>query len=241
MDEARPRRMVNPPPGLEDHLTRREVAALLGFASEYKVRQLERRGRLSAVRGAMGTAFYRRADVLVLKVELERRSALTAAGPPTEVSDAELLALLARPGAAAPDLVTEAGISIERAERVFAFWRQHGDAKGLRSLPAMGTGPSREATVVTSGATIALPPDLFATAAAAVHEDVPPSVALGSASRAPGASASTLEAAGPGDSGRPTVALDRRSRRRQSRAELLAQLRDPRPAIRAAAFAALRD
>jgi hypothetical protein len=230
MDGARARRMVTPPPGCEDCLTRHEVAALLGFASEYKVRQLERRGRLSAVRGAMGTAFYRRAAVLALKVELERRAQLVAARPSREVTDPELLALLARPGATAADLVVQAGVDIERAERVFAFWRLHG-ASAHAPAP-VAPSPRAEATIAMA-ATIALPAELGAAAAAALEECAPASMSGPPSASAPG----------PGRPGASDIAVgapDRRSTRRQSRAELLAQLRDPRPAIRAAAFAALR-
>ena len=113
------RKQVRRPAGCESHLTRRQAAALLGFASEFKVREFERQGFLRSVRGPMHTAFYARPDVLALKARLAQAAAL----PQTEWSDADLIALLEHPGPAgqrtALDLVTEARISIERAERIY--------------------------------------------------------------------------------------------------------------------------
>lgn len=116
------RKQVRRPAGFESHLTRRQAAALLGFGSEFKVREFERQGLLRSVRGPMHTAFYARPDVLALKARLAQAAAL----PQTEWTDADLIALLKHPGPAgqrtALDLVTETRISIERAERVYAFW-----------------------------------------------------------------------------------------------------------------------
>jgi hypothetical protein len=119
------RKRPRPPAGCEAHLTRRQAAALLGFASEFNVREFERQGLLRAVRGPMRTAFYPRPEVLALKARL----ALGAADNDASDSwtDADLLALLAHPRAGgqprtALDLVTETRISIERAERVYGFW-----------------------------------------------------------------------------------------------------------------------
>lgn len=113
------------PPGCDDHLTRQQAAQLLGFSSEFKIRQLEREGRLQSVRGPMRTAFYARADVLALKAELGRE--VLGQEATDGWTDAELLLLLRTPNRegrqrTALDLVLETRISIDRAERVFAFW-----------------------------------------------------------------------------------------------------------------------
>jgi hypothetical protein len=165
---------MQPPSGFEDHLSRRQAARLLGLPSEFKVRQLEREGRLHPIRGAMGSAWYPRAEVLAL------REPEVATG---RWSDGQLLALLrqeldGRPRTVA-DLVVEAGVSIARAERVYRFWLardQHPTAARARGEPA--------APVVKSS--------------------------------------------------------ERRSPARRERDALIAQMRDPDPRVRAAAFARLR-
>ena len=124
----RPARTIRPPKGYEDHLTRKQAAAVLGFASEFKVRQLEKEGRLRSVRGNMGTAFYAKADLLTLRAQLSASSA--PAGASREWSDAELLELLLLPLAGgtrrtALDLVLQTGISISRAEGIVAFHAQY--------------------------------------------------------------------------------------------------------------------
>jgi hypothetical protein len=108
---------MQPPSGFEGHLSRRQAARLLGLASEFKVRQLEREGRLHPVRGAMGSAWYPRSEVLALREPEVGKG---------RWSDGQLLALLrqeidGRPRTVA-DLVVEAGVSISRAERVYRFW-----------------------------------------------------------------------------------------------------------------------
>lgn len=131
------RKHVRRPPGLESHLTRRQAAVLLGFGSEFKVREFERQGLLRSIRGPMHTAFYARPEVLALKARLAR----AAGQPQTEWSDADLIALLEQPTQAgqrtALDLVTEARISIERAERVYAFWSEVAAARRAASPPAL--------------------------------------------------------------------------------------------------------
>ncbi len=117
------RKHLRRPAGCEGHLTRRQAAAVLGFASEFKVREFERQGLLRSVRGPMRTAFYPRPDVLALKARLAQSERVS----PDEWTDADLIALLEHPTEAgqartALDLVTETRISIERAERVHAFW-----------------------------------------------------------------------------------------------------------------------
>ena len=116
---------------------------MLGFASEFKVRELQKQGRLRAVRGVMGSAWYPRVQVLALRDALAAPPApgadSTAAAHPASPgrwSDAQLVAHLrgrARAadgsGATRPrtpvDLVAETGISIARAERVYRFWLAH--------------------------------------------------------------------------------------------------------------------
>ena len=131
------RKTVKPPLGYEGHLTRREAAMVLGLPSEFKIRQLEREGRLHAIRGQMGTAFYPEDEVLALKAELGAR----VRPQPGCWTDADLLALLQRPTSTgrprtAVDLVTEAKISIARAERVVRFW-----CNGQANSPVARTVP----------------------------------------------------------------------------------------------------
>ncbi|HVV50970.1 MAG TPA: hypothetical protein VHO06_14985 [Polyangia bacterium] len=118
------RRAIRPPSGFEDHLCRREAAALLGFASEFKVRQLEREGRLHPIRGAMGSAWYPRAEVEALRAAAPRALSIPSA-PRLRWPDDALLALLRERPRTVVDLVIDAGIPISRAERVYRFWRTH--------------------------------------------------------------------------------------------------------------------
>jgi len=124
----KPTRTVRPPKGCEQHLTRKQAAAVLGFASEFKVRQLEKEGRLRSIRGSMGTAFYAKADLLALRAQLTTSPVVLGAA--REWSDSELLELLVHPLGTrtmrtALDLVLETGISIARAETVIAFYSRH--------------------------------------------------------------------------------------------------------------------
>jgi hypothetical protein len=140
---ARPRKTINPPSGYDDLMSRRQVATALGFASEFKVRELQKQGRLRAVRGVMGSAWYPRLQVLALRDALAApprsvADSTAAAQPaaPGRWSDAQLVAFLrgrARAGDGSGvtrprtpvDLVAETGISIARAERVYRFWLAH--------------------------------------------------------------------------------------------------------------------
>src|SRR3954471_19902928 len=94
----RERQPIGPPSGYEGFLSRRQAAAALGFASEFKVRRLEKEGRLRPVRGVMGSAWYPRAQVLALKDALAAppTAAPAEATPPPagRWSDAQLIAHL---------------------------------------------------------------------------------------------------------------------------------------------------
>ena len=103
------RTTVKPPAGCEGYLTRQQAAIQLGLRSEFKIRQFERGGRLHAVRGRMGTAFYPEAEVLALRAEFD----CTPRPSPGRWTDADLIALLRQPTPSgrlrtAVDLVTEA-------------------------------------------------------------------------------------------------------------------------------------
>jgi hypothetical protein len=116
---------IKPPSGYETHLSRRQAAAVLGFASEFKVRQLEKQGRLRPVRGAMGSAWYPRNEVLAMRERLS--SPAEGAARTGRWSDGALIAYLREPTRAGTprtvvDLVTDTGIPISRAERVYKFW-----------------------------------------------------------------------------------------------------------------------
>ena len=164
----RTRDAIRPPSGLTDHVSRREAAALLGYGSEFKVRQLEKQGRLRAVRGVMGSAWYPRKQVMAL-------CQVPSAAPDragARWTDAALLAHLRERPRSVVDLVVDTGIPIARAERVYRFWVAHD-------------------THATAAATRGTPPE-------------------------------------------------RRGQDRVARDALLAQLRDPDPGVRAAAFAELK-
>jgi hypothetical protein len=155
----RSRQPIRPPSGYEGFLSRRQAAAVLGFASEFKVRRYEKEGRLRPVRGVMGSAWYPRAQVLALREALAAPALIPAvAGEPAAVlarwSDAQLIAHLrsrarALDGGAASrprtpvDLVADTGISIARAERVYRFWLAH-DAHPV-ATEARGEGGAGEA------------------------------------------------------------------------------------------------
>ena len=151
-------RRLRPPENLRDPVSRAEAAALLGFASEFKVRVLERAGTLRATRGIMGSAWYTRADVLAVRatqaadppgvLPVQGEAANTGrAGRPR--SDAELIAYLrgpVPPGASprtVADLVADTGVSIARAQKVFRFWLvndAHPAAAAVRSTRAAEAG-----------------------------------------------------------------------------------------------------
>jgi hypothetical protein len=142
----KPSRTIAPPKGCEQHLTRKQAAAVLGFASEFKVRQLEKEGRLRSIRGAMGTAFYAKAELLALRAKLAASPA--PMGAAREWSDAELLELLGHPLTtgtmrSALHLVLETGISIARAEGVVAFYTRHGKTPApMESAPTTAPTPT---------------------------------------------------------------------------------------------------
>jgi hypothetical protein len=130
------RRAIRPPSGFEDHLCRRDAAALLGFASEFKVRQLEKEGRLHPIRGAMGSAWYPRREVEALRPMAARAPSPSPAAPRLRWPDDALIALLREKPRTVVDLVVDAGIPISRAERVYRFWREHEAANGAGGKPA---------------------------------------------------------------------------------------------------------
>lgn len=232
------------PPGCEDHLTRQQAAQLLGFSSEFKIRQLEREGRLRSVRGPMRTAFYARADVLAVKAQLGRDGLgqETADG----WTDAELLLLLGNPNREgrqrnALDLVLETRISIERAERVFAFWASarpsavhaaaHGQVAGSVAEAARPTLPPPQPPK-------AAPRPLAAAACVASAKPV-----CTPANPPPTATASTFTEPARVESPKAPSSdeSERRGEDRLSRDELIAQLRDPDPRVRDRAFARLKS
>ena len=123
------------------------MADALGFASEFKVRQLEKEGRLHPIRGAMGSAWYPRAQVETVRRALPR-PAITA-GPRARWTDAALIALLRERPRTVVDLVVDAGIPISRAERVYRWWRSH------EAPPATTTAPAADASASSAAAATA--------------------------------------------------------------------------------------
>ena len=220
------RKHLRRPAGCEGHLTRRQAAAVLGFASEFKVREFERQGLLHSVRGPMRTAFYSRPDVLALKARLAQSERTS----PDEWTDADLIALLEYPtevgrARTALDLVRETRISIERAERVHAFW-----AKGATAAPCTAPAPHRLSSADLGEA---VPPH-------------PPSSARRPLS--PGRFGSTTPANPPRGFAAPSPVArgeagigDRRGEDRLTRDSLIRGLRDPDPRARQQAFERLRE
>lgn len=207
------RKTVKPPAGCAGHLTRREAAIQLGLRSEFKIRQLERDGRLHAVRGRMSTAFYPEAEVLALRAEL----AALPCSAPGRWTDADLIAFLRHPTASgrprtAVDLVTEAKINITRAERVYRFWSRRDEAQAARVM--------RAARLVRTS------PDPQGTQSAGEH--LP-------AAQAPNGPRPTTPAVD------NTSESERRSAARLAHDRLVQSLRDPDPRVRAEAFVKLRE
>lgn len=158
---TRRRRPLAPPPELPDHVSRAEAARLLGYPSVFRVRQLEREGRLRAARGVMGSAWYARRDVLALRVaeapapapDALPAPAAPGPAPARRRSDAQLIAYLrGAVGSAWPptvaDLVADTGVSIARAQRVYRFWLTHdlhpsaGAARSARGRPPGAPPPA---------------------------------------------------------------------------------------------------
>ena len=167
----RTRDAIKPPSGLTDHVSRREAAALLGYDSEFKVRQLEKEGRLRAVRGVMRSAWYPRKQVLALcEVPSAPPTAPAPAGatprcwPTCASAHARSSTWSSTPASRSP-----------APSGIYRFWLAH---------------------------------DTHATAAVTRGADAAPP--------------------------------ERRAQARVTRDGLLAQLRDPAPGVRAAAFAALK-
>jgi hypothetical protein len=223
---------ASPPEGFSDHLSRRQVAALLGFGSEFKVRQLEKAGRLRAVRGAMGSAWYPRDQVTALKIQnslaaraaAPRGSGLDGTPLPrghARWSDGDLVNLLRSPLPAGEgsepaqprprtvvDLVAETGIPIARAEQVHRFWLAHDmHPSAVRARAGGELAPTSPTTRPPRRPPSDLPP--------ASTPSPPAAPALNAPS-------------------------ERRSAERLSRAALIRQMRDPDPRVRAAAFENLR-
>jgi hypothetical protein len=163
------RKLTEPPSGLRDHVSRRDAATLLGFASEFNVRRLEKIGRLHAVRGAMGQAWYPRSEVMALRGSPVSASIDSSSGPQNprhdgprrRWGDAELVLYLrgqpvsgdqaGQPTIRAPrtivDLVADTGISIARAERVYRFWLaldRHATAEAARSTTGVAARKARD-------------------------------------------------------------------------------------------------
>lgn len=209
------RKTVRPPVGCEGHLTRHQAAIQLGLRSEFKVRQFERDGRLHAVRGRMGTAFYSQAEVLALRAQL----VATPYPTPGRWTDADLIALLRQPLPSgrlrtAVDLVTEAKIDIARAERVYRFW-----SKRDETLAARVTRAARLLRTPADGQSAGIQPGsghLPTVRAPSEPQPAAPAFATPSAS-------------------------ERRSAARLAHDGLVRSLRDPDPRVRAEAFAKLRE
>jgi len=152
---ARRRRRLSPPLGLVDPVSRAEAAQLLGYPSVFRIRELEREGRLTATRGVMGSAWYPRGQILMLR---DQEGAATQ--PPAEArapssrrrTDGELIAYLrgACPGhdsgvrrpPTLADLVADTGVSIARAQRVYRFWLAHDEHPAAEAARGRGR-PSR--------------------------------------------------------------------------------------------------
>jgi hypothetical protein len=232
---VRARRPPAPPPGLNDHVSRRQAAELLGFASEFPIRQLEKGGRLAAVRGAMGQAWYPRAEVLALRTAGARPSPVEPPAADESAGrahgrwpDDALIALLremipaGESGGFRPrtvvDLVADTGVGIPRAVRVHRFWLAHDRHPTAELARRMASAPQPGAELSTGSA------------------PVPSELAVGEPSP-PGARPSELAM---GEPSPPGARSERRGASRVERDVLIRKLRDPDPAVRALAFEQLR-
>jgi hypothetical protein len=233
LDQTKTRKIINPPSGFEDHLCRRDAAALLGFASEFKVRQLEKEGRLRPVRGAMGSAWYPRREIEALRATSARPSSPSAAG--LRWPDDALIALLREKPRTVVDLVVDAGISIARAERVYRFWVAHEgaatavrEAPGGREIGATGatTLPPPSAPAPRTTMPSPAPVPALATVRAPAHVTAPVPV--------PAPAPPPISEAADGG------ASERRSGERLEHDALVRQHRDADPKVRAAAFDTLK-
>jgi len=213
---TRQRRRLTPPLGLADPVSRAQAAELLGYPSVFRIRELERQGRLTATRGVMGSAWYPRRDILTLREQEgapPRGPGETRPAPGRRRTDADLIAYLRGeasgahpPGVAgrAPtlaDLVADTGVSIARAQKVYRFWLAH-DAHPSAERARAGRRLPAAPPVLP-----AVAPDAGPGASHTASADVP----------------------------------ERRSNARLARGTLIRQLRAADPALRAAAFAALKN
>lgn len=160
----RRRRRLRPPAGLVDPVSRAEAAELLGYPSVFRVRELEREGRLTATRGVMGSAWYPRRQILTLRDQEGRppQPAPESRPPPRgRCTDAELIAYLRapRPGSSSglpgrpptlADLVADTGVSIVRAQRIYRFWLAH-DAHPAAEVARLGGRSCAASSPVTEG------------------------------------------------------------------------------------------
>jgi hypothetical protein len=228
------RKTIRPPSGFEDHLCRRDAAALLGFASEFKVRQLEKEGRLRPVRGAMGSAWYPRQEIEALRATSARPS--SPAAPGLRWPDDALIALLREKHRTVVDLVVDAGISIARAERVYRFWQAHEGAAATGREPPGGrvTGGGSAMRATSLPPTSALPARAtpLPPTPASPSRATPPSPPSPAPAPAPAPAASVAPA---------DEAAERRSGERLEHDALVRQLRDADPKVRAAAFDKLKS
>ncbi|MES1171884.1 MAG: hypothetical protein ABUL77_01495 [Bacteroidota bacterium] len=221
------------------------MAVLLGFASEFKVRQLERQGRLHAVRGAMGQAWYPRPEVLELRRVLARGAVRETAG-----------------AAATAGVIGESPVFSAGRPAAPGRWTDSALIAYLRGAPAgtAAASPVRFPTVVDlvadTGVSIARAERVYRFWLA---HDVHPAAAALRARRNPTTGAPRSDVSGvagtPEDSDThgldagaraatlptlPTLPAERRGGARIERDSLIRRLRDPDPAIRAEAFEKLK-
>jgi len=167
---TRRRRRLVPPSHLPDHVCRAEAAELLGYPSIFRVRALEREGRLTAARGPMGSAWYPRRQVLALR-ERETTGGRSDGGAPALApgrrrTDAELIAYLRGAGGSdhagrAPtvaDLVADTGVSIARAQKVYRFWLKHDLHPRAQQARGGRPGPEPSSPPADAAATAPAPP-----------------------------------------------------------------------------------
>jgi hypothetical protein len=177
----------------------------------------------------MRTAFYARAEVLAVKAELDQESPWADDG----WTDAELLVLLRHPHRegrtrTALDLVLETQISIERAEKVYAFWVSSGGATVATPEPPKPAVQVREEAPAAP---------VRAQIADRIFEPIRP----------PERIPQPIEVARqPQITAQPEQPLDqspdeRRGEERLSRDALIHELRHPDPRVRERAFARLRE
>lgn len=224
-----------------DHVSRIEAAEILGFASEFKVRQMERAGVLRAERGVMGSAWYPRAAVVALRQGARPVPVADGARGGSPAPAAKMVAEPRWPAVEARSSGSQAPST--PAGGLGRGGRRPSDAELIAYL-RQGRAATVADLVVDTGISIARAQRVHRFWLAHDTHLAGNRVWTGGDGRETVRPSAVIETAPPA---RPPPALpgaqpgERRSAERLSRATLIKQLRSPDPAARKAAFEALKS